>query len=1032
MFGKVIQFRSPVSTVGEGGTLPDDISSQFSTEVLDKGLALSHLSRISHINFGRESYFGLVPDPASPRGVSVHIALHPETKLLTRATCSCFRSNTRTYCHHIVSFVRYILRPDEETGGLRSLGEDFQESFWNDIGWFGYKHFGDSTLGFHAQVNHGGEGLRISFSDRSAGEVLAFMPGERLVDEYLFEFFDLIRRDIDSTMFKRMYGRKLKHPNVPSLRRRPWSHSASEEDLNRRGLKSALQHHEDSYWHRIAKIGFILSGRQGGSIHFSFLEHKHELFVEGLDEQENVILRLVPPRPHIGTVIDLADKRGVIGSDLFIHPKPLKTGYRIDLAESSALVITPVVENPDPDADPDDAYIDRTLFEKQLFGSYYFFPDWGFFKITVNTGGLPVEYFSAQKKTVVPPEKISAFLDEYGELLRQEPGVFADEGLFRRKTVDRYEKVIVEHKDAPGDSVALDLRYSFGDFSLSFRELFQARRTHTRFLVRGHTWIDTQSSEFDWMDALDESVMDEEGTLTIGRTEYLRFIALHDRLERHFSSTRIKEWFHNLEALKPPSVIPSIAAMKGKLRRYQKNGLGWLWFLYENGFSGLLCDDMGLGKTHQVMALMTGILQHLNHKASDVRFLVVCPTTVLSHWKDKVLEYCPHLEPYVYHGTDRSFREAFDQHRLIITSYGIALRDVEVLSEYRFELLVLDEIQAVKNKSTKTYAAVKALDAVATIGLTGTPIENTLADLKALFDVILPGYLMTDSLFDRHFRRPIEEGDSKETETRLVRVIHPFTLRRTKDQVLKELPPKIEDVRRCALSPEQLRFYRDVAENQGKELVQQLKDPSRKVPYMHVFAVLNYLKQICNHPALLEGEAADYHSYESGKWDLFVELLEESLGSGQKVAVFSQYVKMLALIESYLNHSGIAFATIKGSTRNRGDQVRRFNTDPSCMVFSASLRASGLGIDLTAASVVIHYDRWWNSAREEQATDRVHRIGQRRGVQVFKLVTEGTLEEKIDAIISRKRRLMDAVVREDDKSILKHFSREDLIELISF
>lgn len=518
----------------------------------------------------------------------------------------------------------------------------------------------------------------------------------------------------------------------------------------------------------------------------------------------------------------------------------------------------------------------------------------------------------------------------------------------------------------------------------------------------------------------------------MGRTEYLRFLALHDRLEKRFSSGRIREWFEKLEKLESPGRLPSIRAMRGKLRGYQRNGYGWLWFLYENGFSGLLCDDMGLGKTHQIMALMTGILHRLEGKPSGIRYLVICPTTVLSHWKDKVLEYCPHLDPCVYHGTDRSFQEAFEQHRLVITSYGIALRDIEILADYRFELIVLDEIQSVKNKSTKTYAAVKALDAVCTVGLTGTPIENSLNDLKALFDIILPGYLMSDSVFERNFRAPIEETSSKETEARFIRVIHPFTLRRTKDQVLKELPPKIEDIRRCALSKDQIRFYRDVTENQGRDLVQALKDTAGKVPYMHIFAVLNYLKQICNHPALLERETKDYKKYESGKWDLFVELLEESLGSGQKVAVFSQYVKMLSLIESYLDNAGIGFATIKGSTRNRGEAVKRFNTDPDCMVFTGSLRASGLGIDLTGASVVIHYDRWWNSAREEQATDRVHRIGQRRGVQVFKLITENTLEEKIDSLISKKKRLMDSIVREDDNSVLKHFSREDLIELMSF
>jgi SNF2 family DNA or RNA helicase len=291
---------------------------------------------------------------------------------------------------------------------------------------------------------------------------------------------------------------------------------------------------------------------------------------------------------------------------------------------------------------------------------------------------------------------------------------------------------------------------------------------------------------------------------------------------------------------------------------------------------------------------------------------------------------------------------------------------------------------------------------------------------------------MSDSVFETHFRFPIEEGGDKRTGEKLSRMIHPFTLRRKKEQVLKELPPKIEDIRRCSLSEDQIRLYRDVVENQGRDLVQTLKNSDSSVPYIHVFAVLNYLKQICNHPAMLEGETKDYNRYSSGKWDLFVELLEESLGSGQKVVVFSQYVKMLELIESFLNDQGIEFATIKGHTRRRAEAIKRFNTDPKCMVFSASLRAAGLGIDLVGGSVVIHYDRWWNAAREEQATDRVHRIGQRRGVQVFKIITDRTLEEKIDTIISRKKQLMDSVVKQDDKSLLKQFTRQDLIEMMSF
>jgi SNF2 family DNA or RNA helicase len=1031
MFGKVVEFKKSGASKARGGGLPAELTRQFNSEVLEKGLRLASGSRISHINFGRESYFGLVTDP-SGKPVNVHIVMDPETKVLSKATCGCFRSSTRTYCHHIVSFVRYILQADPETGKLRTLCDDFRDSFWHEISRYGYKNFGDSVLGFRCLINHGGEGLRITFSDRNKHEILAFMPGERLVNEYLHEFFDIIRRDIDSTLFKRMYGRKLKDPNVTSLRRRPWQFSDAESDLNRRGLKSGQQHLEDSIWHRIAKVGYLVSGRSGGSFHFSFLEHKQELAIEALDEEESVILRLTPPRTYIGPIIELGEKSGVIGRDLLINPSPLETGYTVDLDDSSSLRITPVVRNPDADARPSELYLERPRLEQQLFGSYYFFPDWGFYKIAVNTGGLPAEYFSAQKTVRVPPQKIKSFLEENAEILRKEPQIFVDETLLDSTTIEKYEQVTLDHKSFSNEGVTLEINYDFGDIKLPLRDIFEARKHNKRFLVHGDKWIDTKSPEFSWLDGLDDKALSSGNSLTIGRTEYLRLLTLHDRLEKRFSSARVRNWFGSLEKLKPSGRLPSIRAMKGKLRGYQKNGYGWLWFLYDNGFSGLLCDDMGLGKTHQVMALMTGIVHRMSKRPGKTRFLVICPTTVLSHWKEKIMEFCPRLDPYIYHGTDRQFQEQFAEHSLVITSYGIALRDIEMLSEYRYELIVLDEIQAVKNKSTKTYAAVKALDSVCTLGLTGTPIENSVSDLKALFDIILPGYLMSDSLFDRHFRIPIEEESEKGAKKKLSRMIQPFTLRRKKEQVLKELPPKIEDIRRCSLSKDQIRFYRDVVENQGTGLVQALKDPDQRVPYMHIFSLLNYLKQICDHPALLENEAKDYKKYTSGKWDLFLELLGESLGSGQKVVVFSQYVRMLELMESYLRDEGIEFATIKGHTRKRAEAIKRFNTDPSCMVFSGSLRASGLGIDLTGGSVVIHYDRWWNSAREQQATDRVHRIGQRRGVHVFKLITENTLEEKIDRIIDKKLRLMESVVKQDDKSLLKRFSREDLIELISF
>ncbi len=1031
MFEKILDFQKNLSGVSCGGELPSEITKQFNSEALNRGLRLVESSRISHINFGREAYFGLISE-SSTKSFNVHVTLDPETRILSKANCGCFRSSTRTYCHHIVTFVRYILRTDEETGKLKSLCEDFQESFWNEISWFGFKNFGDSSLGFRAHVNHGGEGLRMTYSDRGSDEILSFMPGERLVDEFLHEFFEIIRRDIDPTVYKRMYGKKLKDPNVPSLRRKPWQYTEDELEINKRGIKSARQSMEESIWHRIAKVGFLLAGRLGGHFSFNFLEHREELIVEGMDEEGETIIRFIPPRILIGPVIERAEKKEIIGSNLFINPKPLETGYTIEVTESSALLIKPVVRNPDDEAGEENKFIDRSTLDKHLFGAYYFFPDFGFYRIHVSVANLPSEYFSPQKRVMVHPEKISSFLKENFELLRDEPSIIVDKSLLERETVENCNKVIVTHKPSPSGQVKIEISYDYGDFTVSFREILEAKRNNQRFIVYGSKWIDTLGAEFAWINSRDNAVEVDGDEITLSKVEYLRFLALQEKIEKRYESAKLRNWFEDLDGLKAPTRVPSVSSMKGRLRSYQKNGYGWLWFLYENGFSGLLCDDMGLGKTHQVMALMTGIHNRCSRANVSTRFIVVCPTTVLSHWYDKVLEYCPYLRPFIYHGADRAAHDDWEKHPLIITSYGIALRDREILSETSFDLMVLDEVQAVKNRLTKTYHAIKSLHAKCVIGLTGTPIENSVTELKSLFDITLPGYFVSETVFETYFRVPIEEESDTNAKDKLAKLIHPFTLRRKKEQVLKELPPKIEDIRRCDLSETQYRFYRDVVDNQGQELVQTLKDPDKTVPYMHIFAILNSLKQICDHPALLEGETKDYAKYESGKWDTFVDLLDESVRSGQKVVVFSQYVKMLELIESYLIDVGLNFSTIKGHTRKRAEAIRKFNTDPECKVFTASLRASGLGIDLTGGSVVIHYDRWWNAAREEQATDRVHRIGQQRGVQVFKLVTRNTLEEKIDTIILKKKRLMESVVRQDDKLILKHFSREDLIELISY
>jgi SNF2 family DNA or RNA helicase len=436
---------------------------------------------------------------------------------------------------------------------------------------------------------------------------------------------------------------------------------------------------------------------------------------------------------------------------------------------------------------------------------------------------------------------------------------------------------------------------------------------------------------------------------------------------------------------------------------------------------------MGLGKTHQAMALM--LLLRERHGVKKP-FLVICPRTVISHWRNKLRDHAPALEAVIYHGAQRNLDEALGQGGLLIASYGVLRNDAKKLRKVPWALVVFDEVQWIKNSETQGHQAAIALRADMKIGLTGTPIENSLDELKNLFDLILPGYLGDDeSYFDR-FGAGSRDAVDEEGLRALRRLVAPFVLRRLKRTVLDELPEKIEDTRTCSLSDEQRDLYRQTIATRGMALADRIRAKAEPLPYIHIFAVLNLLKQICDHPALALGTVGNWREHESRKWDLFTELLDESLGSGQKVVVFTQYLGMIRIMQEYLKGLGVEYATLTGSTRKRGEVVDRFNELPACRVFLGSLRAGGTGIDLVGGSVVIHYDRWWNAAKEDQATDRVYRIGQRRAVQVFKLLAENTLEERIAAMIDRKRQLLGDVVQADHPSLGKIFSPDELLELL--
>jgi superfamily II DNA or RNA helicase len=548
--------------------------------------------------------------------------------------------------------------------------------------------------------------------------------------------------------------------------------------------------------------------------------------------------------------------------------------------------------------------------------------------------------------------------------------------------------------------------------------ILRARQEGRQYLQTKQGWVKIGEG-LDWL----QSRLTSDGKLRLSALELIKF---REQLASESEITgagdvvsRIRGGLRSAKDL----ALPDLSHTRLTLRSYQEEGVKWLWWLYSNNLGGLLADEMGLGKTHQAMGLIAAIARETKGKMS----LVVCPTSVLDHWIDKLTTFVPGLEAVCYHGTQRrpEFLRPGEGHKVIVTSYGILLRDVQTLMGLPWGVVVLDEAHLVKNQTTRTYRSACRLRSDMRLCLTGTPLENDLMELKNLFDFIAPNYLGTDAEFKRKHVAPAVKDPIAELE--LQRLIHPFKLRRNKRDVLTELPDKVEDIRHCHLNREQHDLYTEALALRGRALVETLSSGSDPVPYVHVFSVISILKQVCNDPALVDSR---YDNVGSGKLALFDELLTEALDAGHKVVVFSQYAKMIERLSRRLGAQGIRHVTLTGSTTHRGAVVREFQENTEVKVFLGSLLAGGTGIDLTAGSVVIHFDRWWNAAKENQATDRIHRIGQYRNVQVYKLVTKGTLEERIDEIINRKRLIFDRFV-EQDNEVFKHLSREDLLELLA-
>ena len=464
-----------------------------------------------------------------------------------------------------------------------------------------------------------------------------------------------------------------------------------------------------------------------------------------------------------------------------------------------------------------------------------------------------------------------------------------------------------------------------------------------------------------------------------------------------------------------------------ELRPYQREGLRWLNALAEAGVGGVLADDMGLGKTLQ---LITHLLALKERGALAQPALVVVPTSLIPNWQAECARFAPMLKVLALHGPQRSgdFSQ-LGQQDIVLTSYALLPRDVVALRKQPFALIVLDEAQQVKNPRTQARRAVLSLRAPRCICLTGTPLENHLGELWSQVDLAVPGLLGDEGAFRRHYRGPIEKQRDEACQARLNRRLAPFILRRTKSQVAAELPPKTEITRRVVLDGRQRELYESLRLSLADELRQVIAQRGIAHSGIVVLDALLKLRQVCCDPRLVKLEAAR-GVRDSAKFELLMDMLPALLAEGRKVLLFSQFTEMLRLIANELDRRRIPYVTLTGETRDRAEPVKQFQ-EGAVPLFLLSLKAGGVGLNLTAADTVIHYDPWWNPAAEAQASDRAHRIGQDKPVFVFRLITANTVEERIEELKVRKAELADAVLEGGGSREKLSFDQGDLDALLA-
>ena len=467
--------------------------------------------------------------------------------------------------------------------------------------------------------------------------------------------------------------------------------------------------------------------------------------------------------------------------------------------------------------------------------------------------------------------------------------------------------------------------------------------------------------------------------------------------------------------------------LNASLREYQKVGVQWLRMLDYYGLGGILADDMGLGKTVQLLCVICAYKDNGGKKPC----LVVCPSSLCLNWQNEAEKFTIGMQSIVVHGTLEERKNqiaSIPNYDIVITSYELLKRDIEEYKKYdfKFKYIIADEAQYIKNNNTQNAKAIKNISAETRFALTGTPIENSLSELWSIFDFIMPGYLFGYRKFKELYETPIIKEGNEVAMNKLKKLIEPFVLRRIKGEVLTELPDKMVSVLNSQMVDEQRNIYLSYLAKAKKNAMEEIQENGIEKSQIKILALLTRLRQICCHPSLF----IDNYKGESGKLNQCIEIVKDAIQSGHKILLFSGYTAMFEIIEKELQKENIEFLKLTGQTKvsERINLVDEFNSNPNKKLFLISLKAGGTGLNLVGADVVIHYDPWWNLSAENQATDRTYRIGQKRNVQVYKLITKNSIEEKIYELQKRKETLIDSMLSTNQTFISK-LSKEDIMNL---